>query len=414
LRKTKLIRLQYAENFRCIGASCEDTCCAGWNVSIDQATYEKYQTIPTGPLRILIDKHVHRLPDKADGSKPDSFASIEMSSSLACPMHNADRLCQIQVQHGAGYLSATCSTFPRQSRTIDDFKETTLTLSCPEAARMVLTNPYLLAYDGHQTHYLNWDDEPRNQVPLREFFWPIREFTAALLRNRSYPLWQRMFLLGSFCRRLEAVVSDQVEGGYPALESGFSKAISSGSLRASIETIHANNALQLDMVLQLLNLRASDVVRSARFDECRDAFVHGISHGGALTLEEQSVEYASAYERFYAPFFLKHPYMLENLLVNMIVGRIFPFGDLLFAVDGVPEPARQFALLATEFALIKGLLIGVAGYHQEAFSVEHVVQTVQVVAKTFEHNASFVPWCLQLLASKGLDNAHGLTMLLRN
>ena len=414
MRKTRLIRLQYAENFRCIGSACEDTCCVGWRVLIDQQTYEKYQTVPAGPLRILMDKNVLRTPDKADGSKPDSFAFIQMPPSLACPMHNAERLCQIQVEHGPGYLSGTCSTFPRQTYEIDHFKETTLTLSCPEAARMVLTNPYLLAFDGHQPYYLNWDDKPTTQVSLRTYFWPIREFTTALLRNRTYPLWQRMFLLGSFCRRLQAVAGDEVEGGFPALESGFSKAVADGSLGASIETIPANNGLQLDMVLHLVKLPVLPSAASVRFDECRNAFMDGINHGGADTLEKQSAEYASAYERFYAPFFLKHPHMLENLLVNMIVSRLFPFGPLLFEPEAAPEPAKQFALLATEFALIKGLLIGVAGHHQEAFSVEHVVQTVQVVVKHFEHNTKFVAWSLELLASKGLDNAHGLTMLLRN
>jgi hypothetical protein len=40
--------------------------------------------------------------------------------------------------------------------------------------------------------------------------------------------------------------------------------------------------------------------------------------------------------------------------------------------------------------------------------------TVQVLVKHFEHNSSFVPRFLQLPACKGLDNAHGLIMLLRN
>jgi lysine-N-methylase len=252
LRKTKLIRPHYAENFRCIGAACEDTCCVGWNVSIDRDTYERYQTIPAGPLRVLIDKNVLRTPNNADGSKSAAFAFIQMSPSLKCPMHNADKLCQIQAVHGAAYLSSTCSTFPRQTYTIDNFSETTLTLSCPEAARLILTNPQLLTSFGNQTDYLNWDDKGKAPAPIRSYFWPIREFIVTLLRNRTYPLWQRMFLLGSFCRRLEAVARSEVEGGFPALESGFSSAVANGSLRASIETISANNALQLDMVLQLI------------------------------------------------------------------------------------------------------------------------------------------------------------------
>ncbi len=332
---------------------------------------------------------------------------------MACPMHNAEKLCQIQVDHGATYLSRTCAVYPRQTYTFDHRDETTLALSCPEAARIILTDPNVWGSTDVGSDSLTWDDEDKTQRPLRTYFWPIRDFTVTLLRNRTYPLWQRMFLLGTFCRRLEAVQQGEVEGGFSALEAGFSKAIVAGSLRESIETLPANHALQLDMVFQLLNLPMTDA-RSHRFEECLSAFSDGIGQGPDATFEGQTAQYALAYERYYAPFFVKHPHMLENLLVNEVFKRIFPFGPSLFDPEGTPEPATQYALLATQFALIKGLLIGAAGSHKEAFSVEHVVHTVQVAVKYFDHNANFLPWSLALLTTKGLDNAHGLTMLLRN
>jgi len=141
LVKTRLIRPKYVESFRCIGPACEDSCCAGWAVAIDQATYDKYQTVPAGPLRTLIDANILRTPEGADGSKPAAFAQIKMPPSRQCPFHNTEQLCQIQVEHGETYLSRTCAEFPRTARTIDGFEETSLTLSCPEAARLVLMNP---------------------------------------------------------------------------------------------------------------------------------------------------------------------------------------------------------------------------------------------------------------------------------
>ncbi len=75
---------------------------------------------------------------------------------------------------------------------------------------------------------------------------------------------------------------------------------------------------------------------------------------------------------------------------------------------------REFALLAIQFALIKGLLIGVAGFHKEAFSSEHVVQTVQSASKHFEHHPDFLEEAQALLIANKLDNARGLTMLVRN
>jgi lysine-N-methylase len=181
-----------------------------------------------------------------------------------------------------------------------------------------------------------------------------------------------------------------------------------------METIPADLALQLDMVMRLVQLRMDGNVMNSRLAECLNAFVQGVGYGRETTLKGQSALYAAAHERFYAPFFLKHPHMLENYLVDMIFRRLFPFSTKLFDGTAKPEPAWEYALLATEFALVKGLLIGVAGFYQEAFSTEHVLQTVQSVFKHFEHNPDFLSNAHQLLVSRGCEDARGLTMLLRN
>jgi len=414
LPDTRLIRPTYAKGFRCIGPACEETCCVGWNVPVDQASYEKYQTLPAGPLRTLIDTHILRAPEEQAASQPGIFAWINLPRSLACPFLNEARLCQIQVEHGESYLCHTCATFPRTSYTIDSMQETTLTLSCPEAARLVLANLDHCKTGSHEEYSVTWNKAGKNTPSLRNYFWAIREFAITLIRNRRYPLWQRMFLLGTFSRRLEALVHGEVERGFPALLSDFSAAVASGSLRAKIETIPADLALQLTMVMELAKLGAKSVPCSPRLGETLRAFLQGIEHGNPVSLEGQCAEYAVAYQSFYAPFFLKHPHILENLLINMILRKLFPFGLKLFDPAATPEPAKEFALLATEFALLKGLLIGVAGCYREAFSIEHVVQTVQIATKHFEHNTGFLPKAHALLAERDLDNARGLTMLLRN
>jgi lysine-N-methylase len=417
MQMTKAVRPEYADRFRCIGPTCEDSCCAGWQVDIDNATYEKYRAVSPGPLRVLMDANVLPVSESTASENPNAFARIKLLPSLECPFHTAERLCQIQAELGEEYLSHTCATYPRRTLTIDSLVDKTLTFSCPEACRLILLNPDLFASSGAPVHYMNWDDA-KNDPSLVSYFWPIREFVVGLIRNRDYPLWQRMFLLGTFSRRLQAVARGEIKDGFSAMLKGFSAAVATGSLRASIETLPADLALQLGMVLELVKLRSSKALLAPRLFECFDAFSRGIGHGPQATLQNMSVEYGAAYERYFAPFFALHPHILENYLINMVFRRLTPFsvpadGKLLDRA-ATPEPAREFALIATDFALIKGLLIGVAGGHKEAFSVEHVVQTIQSASKHFEHNYKFVADAHQILVNKKLDNAHGLTMLLRN
>jgi hypothetical protein len=76
--------------------------------------------------------------------------------------------------------------------------------------------------------------------------------------------------------------------------------------------------------------------------------------------------------------------------------------------------ARESALLVAQFALIRGLLIGVAGHHRAAFSEQHVVLTVQAASKHFEHHPKFLTLARELLVESRMDGARGLAILLRN
>ena len=35
----------YFKKFKCIASECEDTCCAGWEIVIDDDTYDIYKTV---------------------------------------------------------------------------------------------------------------------------------------------------------------------------------------------------------------------------------------------------------------------------------------------------------------------------------------------------------------------------------
>ena len=41
----KPVALSYIEKFRCLGADCGDSCCVGWDVRVDQDTYQKLQDV---------------------------------------------------------------------------------------------------------------------------------------------------------------------------------------------------------------------------------------------------------------------------------------------------------------------------------------------------------------------------------
>jgi lysine-N-methylase len=414
----------YAESFRCIGPACEDTCCQGWTVLIDRDTYEKYQTIPAGPLRSRIDDAIESAPEQKDGSPRGCVARIKTAPGCACPMLTTEKLCSIQLELGEAYLSHTCATYPRIVRPVGGIDEKALALSCPEAARLVLLNPRLMEMDRFEPHRPSFaeraaspmaaDDPGEDAACLPEGFWPIRRAVLALVKNRAYPLWQRLFLLGVFCRRLDSIAAGELRRSIPEFLLDFEASVVSATLQTALDALPVDRAAQLDVVLRLAGMLLHRSNVRPRFAECINAFTRGIGNGPGATLESLTSHFALAHDRFFAPFFARQPYILENYLVNAIFRGQFPFGREGIKPGAAPSHTREFVQLAGQFALIKGLLIGVAGFHGEAFGAEHVVHTVQAASKHFEHHPEFLNQTYALLVESRMDEMRGLAILLRN
>jgi len=126
----ELIFPGYYEDFVCIADRCPDSCCKEWSVDVDPDAAQFYRSL-TGSLG---DRLREVLQETDDGT----IMTIENGR---CPMWRQDGLCRIQAELGHDALCKTCREFPRLRHNYGDFVELGLELSCPEAARLILTAP---------------------------------------------------------------------------------------------------------------------------------------------------------------------------------------------------------------------------------------------------------------------------------
>lgn len=171
----------YYHQFHCLAAACPDSCCKDWTVDVDTDTAQKYRALP-GPLG-----------DKLRGvlAEADGGTVITLQNGR-CPMWQPDGLCQIQAQLGHGGLCKTCREFPRLYHDYGSFAELGLELSCPEAARLILTSPLQGMLAGSQSggeepdydhNIMNLLRRSRKEVLafLDKIWYPIPEMLAAIL-----------------------------------------------------------------------------------------------------------------------------------------------------------------------------------------------------------------------------------------
>jgi lysine-N-methylase len=411
----------YAQEFQCIGAACEDTCCEGWTVKVDEASYHKYQALPPGAVQESMRLNLVQI---ATNQTSRVYAEIRMTAEEVCPFLDTDRLCTIQKEHGEEYLSGVCSQYPRMNQSFGGRSEQTLVLSCPAAARLVLLHPELLREPtqlGAGGRYRSFES-PRavgrppapgaGEEDLTFYFWTIRTFALMLLKDRSYPIWQRLFLLGMMAKRLESLQAEHRIAECPTLLNEYAVFAGNGSLRPAMDEIPSLPALQLTLVMHLLGERARMRKVTPRFDGCLDRFMDGLGCGPGRAAEALTPAYLRAFREHYRPWREANPGIIENYLLNAAMGSAFPIG--LNAPQRGLHPWHEHLRLAIHYGLIQGLLIGMAAHTGPAFSTEDAILLIQSFVKTFEHNPGFIEKVIDLLERQGLNNSRGLAAFVRD
>ena len=168
----------YYDSFSCLAAACPDSCCKEWDVLVDEDTAARYRALP-GDL----GQRLRQVLTEEDGN---IYMTIENGR---CPMWRCDGLCRIQAELGHDALCKTCREFPRLTHDYGAFTELGLELSCPEAARLILsypTPPPALPELSDCEDYLREDMQLLLQT---------RQEALALLDNKGYPVPQALSLL---------------------------------------------------------------------------------------------------------------------------------------------------------------------------------------------------------------------------
>ena len=191
----KLTFPDYYKNFRCIADKCTDTCCAGWDVVIDGESLEYYQNLGGDygeKIRGLIT---------VDGDGD----SIFVSSCGRCPFLLGNGLCDMYIHIGHDNLSRTCRVFPRFVNSFGARAETGLSLSCPEAARLIFQNqnPLTLITEDTDGEIIPSDFDTELYFTMLK----VRKTAINILQNRKFSIVER---LCAFLRYSE-IVQDFVD-----------------------------------------------------------------------------------------------------------------------------------------------------------------------------------------------------------
>lgn len=123
------IKPDFFDEFKCIGSKCTDNCCIGWEIDVDDLTYDAYCRMNTDFSERIKENTIEA---------PDGSRCFKLAENERCPFLNKDNLCDIIINCGEASLCDICREHPRFYEWFPGVTECGLGLSCEEVCRILL------------------------------------------------------------------------------------------------------------------------------------------------------------------------------------------------------------------------------------------------------------------------------------
>ncbi|MDU2122391.1 MAG: flagellin lysine-N-methylase [Clostridium celatum] len=372
--KVNMFIPKYMLTFKCIGSACTDTCCAGWDINIDEDTYKKY-TNCTGELKELVQGKF-RENKNSDDYLNKGFMILKEHNK--CPFLNDNLLCDIHGGVGEENLCITCKRFPRVYNIIDNIYEKSGLASCPEICTKAFLNKDKMEFIEIEESVDESAIEIRRIIDtevfegsdnLLQYFWDIRVNSINIMQNRKFSIEERLGILKSFYNKIEEYHNEK---DFEAIEDILEE-YSEGNIQFdSLKILDLNE--DNEFYLSLLDEELIENIRSVRLKECVEEYKKEILKANDI------VKYINN-EKILLSLMEKYSYILENYLVNQIFKDLIPFnrGESL---------NLSINILINSYRIIKAYIIGIALNNKE-INEDLIIRVIQSLSKDIEHNKVF-------------------------
>lgn len=384
---------EYMKKFSCVGPNCTDTCCAGWDVNIDEATFNKYENSSDNLRALVKDKYIRNtIPD-------DSFnyGFMIIDEQNNCPFLNKNMLCDIHGSCGEDNLSITCKRYPRVFNIIDDIYEKSGLPSCREVCNKAFLNK-------EKMEFIEWEEDlDEDAVEIRrmidseafsgtdsllQYFWDIRIISINIMQNRDFSIEERLNILKNFYTELELLREEALSNTKDyydiemLLERFGNDSIDFDSLKgeAFVENTSFYDSILNDDIFNkvigtrlkayLSNLRKNILSIEDNFNNINFNSIDKINLSDSNKVSSKYFELSN------------YSYIFENYLVNQIFKNIIPFNR----GDNLNESIK---ILINSYRIIKGYLLCSYEYSHEVTTENQIITIIQALSKDTEHNKVF-------------------------
>lgn len=368
---------EYFKDFKCIASKCEDTCCAGWGIVIDDVTYDRYKNVQGKFGERLRSEIVH-----------EAGENIFVLKGNNCPFLNKEKTCDIYINIGEENLCYTCQQYPRYTEEFGSLREIGISLSCPEAARIMLNN------DKKVTFELSENEEvvsSYNDINAQLFIELIqsRNIVMDMLQDRDIDLRKRVALALLFVDEIQEKIDESEIKEIKSVREKYSDKLFLEELLEKLEEYKDNEGIKYDNIQEYFN-----VFRDLKHITPNDPLGLNDALRYFWQADEDEELYILKHKQF-VEYYEDKIYKFENILVYFVFRY---FMKAVFDYDALAKIKTAIIsyMMIRELAVVRYIenneftdedMVDIA--HTYSKDIEHLEENIEALAELFETNEVF-------------------------
>ena len=368
---------EYFKDFKCIASKCEDTCCAGWGIVIDDATYDRYKNVQGEFGDRLRSEIVH-----------EAGENIFVLKGNNCPFLNEEKTCDIYINIGEENLCYTCQQYPRYTEEFGSLREVGISLSCPEAARIMLNNSKKVEFELSENNEVVSSYNDINAQLFIELL-QSRKIVMDIIQDRTIDLRKRAVVALLFVDEIQEKID---ESEIKEIKSVREKYLDKGFLE--------------ELINELEEYRDNE---GSKYDDMHEYFkvfkdLKHITPDDPLGLNDalryfwQTDEDEELYiikHRQFEEYYKDKLYKFENILVYFVF-RYFMKAVFDYDILAKIKTALVSYMNIRELAVVRYIenneftdedMVDIA--HTYSKDIEHLEENIEALAELFETNDVF-------------------------
>ncbi|MGL4737471.1 MAG: flagellin lysine-N-methylase [Cellulosilyticaceae bacterium] len=363
----------YFKDFKCIAADCEDTCCAGWGIVIDEQTHHTYQNVE-GEFG---EKVRSKIVQDQDGD------NVFVLNGENCPFLNQNNLCDIYTELGEKSLCYTCRQYPRYMEEFLDRREMGISLSCPEAARVILRNQEVTAFELSEDEVVAGPDDRIDESAL-EVFLLCRNIIVSIIERTDLSVEVRAGIVLLFVQEIQDKIDFDEMDEIKYIIEDYQKTSTIEELVKDLAQYQGNEHIKYHNVHAYFK-----TYKDLEHIHANDPLELGKAFEKFWQSEADQAFYREQHQAF-NQYYKENSYQFKNILVYFIF-RYFMKSVFDYDLSAKIKLAIISTIMIKELAVVRWIdkgefteadLVDIS--HMYSKDVEHLEQNIEALQEIFE------------------------------